>query len=92
MKALKAFREPFEAPKRSAKIKFNLIFISIERSEMHGTGRVKCGNWKLLFPKIYNMHNFKLFCPSGLTIVALHVTIKRVNFFHIVFHDTTLKN
>ena len=49
---------------------------------MHGTGRVKCGNWKLLFPKICNMHNFKLFSPSGLTIVALHVTIKPVNFFH----------
>ena len=37
MKALKAFIKPFEAPQRSVKIKINLIFISIQLSEMHGT-------------------------------------------------------
>ena len=40
MKALKAFINSFEAPQRSMKEKFNLIFISIQLSEMHGTGRV----------------------------------------------------
>ena len=34
--------------------------------------------------------NFKIFCPSVLTIVALHVTLKQVYFFHTVFHDATL--
>ena len=38
---LKAFIKPFEAPQRSVKINFNLIFILIQLSEMHGTGRVK---------------------------------------------------
>ena len=37
MKVLKAFIQPFEAPQRSAKIKFNLIFISIQFSEMQRT-------------------------------------------------------
>ena len=40
--AFKAFIKPFEVPQRSVKIKINLIFISIQLSEMHGTGRVKC--------------------------------------------------
>ena len=49
-------------------------------------------HWKLYFPKnIYRMQNLKILCPSGLTIVALHMTL-RVNFFLIVFHDTTLKS
>ena len=47
---------------------------------------------KLHFSKIYRMYNFKIFCPSGLTIVTLNMTLKRVNVFHIVFHDATLKN
>ena len=34
--------------------------------------------------------NFKIFWPSVLTIVALHVTLKQVYFFHTVFHDATL--
>ena len=38
---LKTFIKPFEAPQRSMKIKFNLMFISIQLSEMHETGRVK---------------------------------------------------
>ena len=38
MKALKVFTKPFEAP-QSVKIKFNLIFISIQLSEMCGTGK-----------------------------------------------------
>ena len=37
MKALKAFTKPFEIPQRSVRI----IFILIQLSEMHGTGRVK---------------------------------------------------
>ena len=41
MKALKTFIKPFEAPQRSVKKKKNLIFISMQLSEMHGTGRVK---------------------------------------------------
>ena len=40
--ALKAFIKPFEAPQNSVKIKiYNLIFISMQISEMHGTLRVK---------------------------------------------------
>ena len=35
MKAFKAFIKPIEAQQRSAKLKFNLIFISIQLSEMH---------------------------------------------------------
>ena len=38
MKVLKAFVKPFEAPQRSVKKK--LIFIFIQLSEMHGTGKV----------------------------------------------------
>ena len=41
MNALKAFIKPFEAPRRSVKIKLKLIFISTQLSEMHGAGRVK---------------------------------------------------
>ena len=40
MKALKAFIKPFEAPQGSVKKKVNLIFISIQLSEIHGVGRV----------------------------------------------------
>ena len=40
-KILKAFIKPFEAPQRSAEIKFKLFFISIQLSEMHGAERVK---------------------------------------------------
>ena len=35
MKAFKVFVKPFEAPQ------FNLIFILVEFSEMHGLGRLK---------------------------------------------------
>ena len=41
MKALNAFIKSFEAPQRSVKIKFNLIFICVQLTEMHGTLRVK---------------------------------------------------
>ena len=42
MKALKAFIKPFEVSQSVIiKVKFNLIFISIQLSEMHGTERVK---------------------------------------------------
>ena len=67
LKALKAFIKPFEAPQRSVEIKFKLIFILIQLSEMHGAVRVKeykhsWENAKLyisLFerlPFIYNLH------------------------------------
>ena len=38
---LKGLIKPFEAPQRSVKAKFNSIFISVQLSEMQGTGRVK---------------------------------------------------
>ena len=41
---LKRFYEglkPFEAPQRSVKVKFKLIFILLQLSKMHGAGRVK---------------------------------------------------
>ena len=38
--------------------------------------------WKLYFSKICNMHLFKLFCPSGLNIVAHQVTLQGANFSH----------
>ena len=41
MKAFKAFIKPFEAPQRSVKKKFKLIFILIQHSEMRRAGRVK---------------------------------------------------
>ena len=45
MKAIKAFIKPFGAPQRSVKTKkINLIFISIQLSEMHGLLRVKSTN------------------------------------------------
>ena len=37
----KAFIKPFEVPQRSVKKNFNLIFISIKLSEIHGAGSVK---------------------------------------------------
>ena len=40
---LKDFIKSFEAPQRSVKIKFMLIFISLHFSEMHGVGGVKNG-------------------------------------------------
>ena len=39
-KAFKAFIKPFEAPQQSVKIKIYLIFVPIQLSEMHRTGRV----------------------------------------------------
>ena len=38
---MKVFIKPFEAPQRSAKIKFEFIFVLIQLSEMRGVGRVK---------------------------------------------------
>ena len=37
-------------------------------------------DWKLHFSKIHSVHKFKTFCTSGLTFVALHVTLKQVFF------------
>ena len=37
----KAFIKPFEVPQRCVKKNFNLIFISIKLSEIHGEGSVK---------------------------------------------------
>ena len=36
--------------------------------------------------------NFKIFCPSVQIIVALHMTLKQVNFFHTVFLNANLKS
>ena len=58
MKALKAFIKPFEAPQRRVQIKIKLIFISIQLSEMHRTGRVKPMNkhaWELSLLPISDM-------------------------------------
>ena len=43
--------------------------------------------WKLHFFLKILKH-----CPSVLTIVALYVILKQVNFFHTVFHYATLKS
>ena len=40
MKALKALLKPFEPPQVSVKIKFKLVFILIQLSEMRGVGSV----------------------------------------------------
>ena len=61
MKALKAFINSFEAPQRSMKEKFNLIFISIQLSEMHGTGRVKTNLSSLYYLKTSENQNFLSF-------------------------------
>ena len=60
MKALKAFIKPFEGPQRSVKKKINLIFISIQLSEMHMTGEVNGPSilykfWKFM-KKFTEMH------------------------------------
>ena len=44
------------------------------------------------FKKCRACKNIKIFCPSFLTIVALYVTLKEVNFFHTIFHNATLKS
>ena len=36
--------------------------------------------------------NFKIFCVSVRTIVALYVTLKQVNLFQRVFHNASLKS
>ena len=36
--------------------------------------------------------NFKIFCPSFQIIVALHLTLKQVNFFRTIFLDANLKS
>ena len=43
-------------------------------------------HWKLHFSNIYSMYNFKIFCPSNLTMKALNMALKLVNFIDIVFH------
>ena len=43
MKAFKAFIKPFEALQRRVKIEINLIFISVQLSEMHETLSVNIG-------------------------------------------------
>ena len=49
--------------------------------------------WKLHFlKKSIACKNLKIFSPLVLAIVALYVTLKQVNFFHIVFHDATMKS
>ena len=35
---------------------------------------------------------YNIFCPSGSVIVAFQMTLKLVNFYHKIFHDTTLKS
>ena len=43
MKALKAFMKPFQAPRRSVKIKIKLIFILLQLSKMYGAGEELTG-------------------------------------------------
>ena len=56
---LKAFIKPFEAPKRSVKIKIKLMFILMQLSEMHGAGR-QCvyarGKGLVHLPSVTNPH------------------------------------
>ena len=47
---------------------------------------------KSRFPAIHSIQSYKIFCSSGLIIGTLQVMLKRVNFYHIVFHDLTWKN
>ena len=47
----KAFRKPFEAPQRNAKLKIKLIFVWIQLSEMNRVGRVKYWNMSILWYK-----------------------------------------
>ena len=54
MKAFKAFIKPIEAPQRSVKSKFNLIFISIQLSEMHGTLEVNKVKFSILLIPVLN--------------------------------------
>ena len=63
MQTLKAFIKPFDAPQGSVKKKINLIFISMQLSEMHGTGRVKAEYVFLLSPN-YRFLNCRLMFNS----------------------------
>ena len=54
MKALKAFIKPIEAPQRSVKLKFNLISISVQLSEMHGTLKVNKVKFSMLLIPVLN--------------------------------------
>ena len=78
MKALKAFIKPFEAPQRSVKIKINLIFISIQLSEMHGTLSITdyVNRYKSEFMKIWGEFQKK---PSQV-IITVKNTIISPNF------------
>ena len=44
MKALKAFKKPFEAAQRSMKVNISVTFYLIQLSEMHEVGRVNFVN------------------------------------------------
>ena len=59
MKALKAFIKPFEVPHENKK--FNLIFISVQLSEMHGTLRV---NFQVR-SRVYQTLISKIFLITG---------------------------
>ena len=47
-------------------------------------------HWTFHFPKISTACTI-LKCSAPRTIVALHVGLKWVKIFHIIFHDTTLR-
>ena len=49
-------------------------------------------HFKLRFPVIYSMQNYIIFCPVVSILKALQLTLNRVNFYHIIFRDTTLKS
>ena len=41
--------------------------------------------WSLHFPANYYMQNYQFFCPSGSVTAVFQVTLKQVNFYHIIF-------
>ena len=69
IKDIKAFIKPFEAPQRNVKIKIELIFISVQISEINGTWRVKAMQiWYLLkeihVPRLSPSNKFR-YLPLG---------------------------
>lgn len=44
------------------------------------------------FLAIYNMQTFKIFYPSDTIMIALMATLKLVNFYLIIFNNTSLKS
>ena len=70
----------------------NIFILSVVVINLSGSNYLSLHMEIAFFFKSRAGKNFKMSCPLILTIVALYVALKQVNFFHTIFHDATLKN